>query len=904
MQSVVASSLRTSKSTLVRVILYAAAAAAAAAVVAAAPSVARADGHINNCAPAACPKFSNVDTASESRTVDILSVGDNQILVGPPVRAVDSDAGDTLTYRLTDTAAGSGDSSRFTISTNSTRGGQISRRTTGNNVASKGVYRVTVSVADDGDFSDTDNSHINVTIYVTSPGNWPLEDGWLEAQRMTTSSSVTAPDWFGSDVASDGNIIVVGASRAEPGSVTDAGAVYVFDTNGNQLALLQSPNAVTDGYFGYSVALARDTIFVGAFGETVGTVVEAGRVYVFKKPPTGWANDSTPDATLTPGPKSAPNDADNGIGPNTIFGSHVDVSDDGNTLVVGAPGRQDTTVNDQIWSSSNQKSDSEGAIFVFTKPSGGWANTTSDATGVVRLTAGDEEYKFNALGRSVAITGDGNTIVGGAPLGGNAAGKLFVFTKTSSGWSSASQTATEGWLYVPRTAEIPGLTISGYWRNNNERRLGMFNVDVSDDGSTIVAGAPTAYYKDQPAKDATIFANHLNSPELRGEVRKGEAYVYVKPAGGWADMTETAELSTYGHRDDRFGIGVAISPSGNMIAATNGDARSSNFRGSVYVFTKPSGGWENDTDGLGDNLRVLTAATTGTLSEPYRYGFGNKGLAFIGESGLVATWGGSSAILEHNDGLTTLTTGGLFGDNEDHSTSANVNKGAAAYYRLRLKPGPPVVVQPPGYVPPSGPPPPPPGPPPPPPPPEFVDVDEDSVHAASIETVAELRITMGTSATMFSPSDTVTRAQMASFVARTWEAADRECPSSGASYFDDVPAGSTHTAGIDCVSALGVARGTAERMFSPSAPVTRAQMASFLANAWRAADRTCPASDASSIFDDVAADSVHAESIGCIAALGITRGTAAGMFSPSDTVTRAQMASFLTRFYEQLTGTA
>ena len=50
--------------------------------------------------------------------------------------------------------------------------------------------------------------------------------------------------------------------------------------------------------------------------------------------------------------------------------------------------------------------------------------------------------------------------------------------------------------------------------------------------------------------------------------------------------------------------------------------------------------------------------------------------------------------------------------------------------------------------------------------------------------------------------------------------------------------------------------------------------------------------------------SVHAESIGCIAALGITRGTAAGMFSPSDTVTRAQMASFLTRFYEQLTGTA
>ena len=66
-------------------------------------------------------------------------------------------------------------------------------------------------------------------------------------------------------------------------------------------------------------------------------------------------------------------------------------------------------------------------------------------------------------------------------------------------------------------------------------------------------------------------------------------------------------------------------------------------------------------------------------------------------------------------------------------------------------------------------------------------------------------------------------------MARTWEATGRECPSSGAAYFDDVAAGSTHAGSIDCVSALGVARGTAERMFSPSASVSRSQMAAFLA---------------------------------------------------------------------------
>ena len=166
-----------------------------------------------------------------------------------------------------------------------------------------------------------------------------------------------------------------------------------------------------------------------------------------------------------------------------------------------------------------------------------------------------------------------------------------------------------------------------------------------------------------------------------------------------------------------------------------------------------------------------------------------------------------------------------------------------------------------------------------------------------------LGITSGTSERMFSPSEPVTRAQMATFLARTWEAAGRECPSTGASSFDDVASGSTHAAGIDCVSALGVARGTSERMFSPSEPVTRAQMATFLARTWEAAGRECSTAAASAFFDDVAADSTHAAGIGCVAALEITRGTAAGTFSPSDTVTRAQMATFLARFHAALTDT-
>ena len=407
---------------------------------------------------------------------------------------------------------------------------------------------------------------------------------------------------------------------------------------------------------------------------------------------------------------------------------------------------------------------------------------------------------------------------------------------------------------------------------------------MSYDGSTLVAAAATPWRKGE-SDDSQIPDDYY-----------GSAYVYARPSGGWADATETAELASFGHKYDFFGRGVAVSGSGDKIAVGNAESRSSNYRGSVYVYTKPAGGWSDDLDGAGDNLRVLTLADADTNTK-HRYAFGGRGLVFIGEDELVAGQTGYVEALSQKDDLSALPARGLHGANADHSSNSNILPGSAHLFQLR-----PVPQQQPQQQPVA-----PPAPPPPPDepeePPEFADVDEGSVHAESIEQVAALGITTGTTATTFLPSDTVTRAQMATFVTRTWEAAGRECPSSGILFFDDVPAGSTHARGIDCVSALGVARGTADRTFSPSEPVTRAQMAAFLARAWEAAGRTCP-DDAGASFDDVPAGSAHAADIDCIAALGITRGTTAETFSPSDTVTRAQMAILLARFHEALTDTA
>lgn len=64
---------------------------------------------------------------------------------------------------------------------------------------------------------------------------------------------------------------------------------------------------------------------------------------------------------------------------------------------------------------------------------------------------------------------------------------------------------------------------------------------------------------------------------------QGSVYVFTKPVGGWTDATETAELiSPAPDNRDLFGSDVAVS--GDTIVVKGG-------RASAYVFTKPVGGW-------------------------------------------------------------------------------------------------------------------------------------------------------------------------------------------------------------------------------------------------------------------------------------------------------------------------
>lgn len=166
---------------------------------------------------------------------------------------------------------------------------------------------------------------------------------------------------------------------------------------------------------------------------------------------------------------------------------------------------------------------------------------------------------------------------------------------------------------------------------------------------------------------------------------------------------------------------------------------------------------------------------------------------------------------------------------------------------------------------------------------EFWD-DEGSVHEANIDALAALGVTTGCGEAQYCPSDTVTRAQMATFIVRAlgWETG-----TAPDAFADDD--GSTHEANINELAARGVTGGCGDGSYCPGEPVTRAQMGTFLVRAFELS-----AEEAASPFADIGG-SPHEDNIVVLAAAGVTAGCEDGLYCPSDGVTRAQMATFLIR---------
>jgi trimeric autotransporter adhesin len=363
---------------------------------------------------------------------------------------------------------------------------------------------------------------------------YPVRVDPFVQQAKLTSSDGAEFDFFGDSVAVSGRTLAVGVPDATIGSNFEQGAVYVFVrpasgwTDATQTAKLTASDGAANDLFGQSVAVSGDTIVAGAPHATVGGDTDRGAVYVFVRPASGWV-DGTQTAKLTASDGAT---FDN-------FGSSVGVS--GHTIVAGAPA---ATVNTNFL---------EGAVYVFVRPASGWA----DATQTAKLT-GAGGIPGDSLGQSVAI--DGDTIAAGAPqttvteFPGPEA--VDVFVKPASGWVNATSTAK--------------LTASDGVLTDN------FGISVAISGNTVVAGAPDALVGFTP--------------------QQGVAYVFVKPASGWADATQTAKLTASdGTSGDSFGLSVAVTGNTAVVGANLATVGANFAQGAAYVFVKPASGWADGT---------------------------------------------------------------------------------------------------------------------------------------------------------------------------------------------------------------------------------------------------------------------------------------------------------------------
>ena len=170
--------------------------------------------------------------------------------------------------------------------------------------------------------------------------------------------------------------------------------------------------------------------------------------------------------------------------------------------------------------------------------------------------------------------------------------------------------------------------------------------------------------------------------------------------------------------------------------------------------------------------------------------------------------------------------------------------------------------------------------------------DDGSVHEGAIEAVSNAGITSGCNppyATEFCPNRFVTRGEMAAFLVR-----GLGLSVTGALTFADDDS-SIFERDIEKLAAAGITKGCnppANTRFCPDNTVSRAEMAAFLVRALN-----LRASDASIDFSDDDG-SIFEDDIEKLATAGITKGCnqpANTRFCPDDRLTRAEMATFLTR---------
>jgi hypothetical protein len=430
-------------------------------------------------------------------------------------------------------------------------------------------------------------------------------------------------------------------------SCIDSEAVAVDGSLADSIGYIKASNTGTDDYFGrVSISEDGNTLAVGAVDEQSNatgingnqldnSLFESGAVYVFVRSGAAW----TQEAYIKPSNTG-----------NDDFGGSVSLSDDGNTLAVGADDESSnaTGINgDQ----SDNSADRSGAVYVFVR-----SGTTWSQQAYVKASNTDINDSF---GSRVSINSDGNTLavtaydeqsnatgINGDQTNNSVdyAGAVYIFVRSGTTWSQQA--------YIK--ASNTGIAVLA------GDEFGA-SLDLNADGNVLVVGAVN-----ENGGSAGINGDQSDLSKSRS----GAVYVFTRNNTTWSQQAYIKASNT--DIGDNFGDSVSISDDGNILAVGAADEQSSaigingnqldnsaNRSGAVYMFVRNGTTWTQEAyikasntdseDGFGGKISLSSSGNTLAVGA---YEEGSSATGINGDqSDNSAVESGAAYVFTRNDGI-------------------------------------------------------------------------------------------------------------------------------------------------------------------------------------------------------------------------------------------------------------
>jgi len=331
----------------------------------------------------------------------------------------------------------------------------------------------------------------------------------------------------------------------------DSAAIDVMNLMLESIGYFKASNTESNDEFGYSLAISGDgnTLAVGAPfedsaatginntnpGQEDSTAQDSGAVYVFTRIAGTWVQQAYIKPTF--------------IDSGDAFGNALALSQDGNTLVVGAYMEDGggKGVNNASPGAGDNNSIDAGAVYVFSRSAQAWNQQA--------YIKASNSFEYDQFGVSVALSSDGKTLA----VGANGEDSAAIGIDSSNPGQENNALAQSGAVYV-FTRGASNWAQQSYIKASNTNELDEFGISValSSDGKTLAVGAK---FEDSAATDV----NNTSIGQIdNNSHNSGAVYVFNHDAVTWSQQAYIKASNT--GADDEFGAAVALSSDGNVLA--------------------------------------------------------------------------------------------------------------------------------------------------------------------------------------------------------------------------------------------------------------------------------------------------------------------------------------------------